>query len=246
MLQQGPRGRRTTGGLDLQACPKVTEFYWLQAFLVLSLVFLILASVKVANADQAVPGDHISSYLSAAEAGDKKAQYLLGLRYERGVSGVPDFKAAAQWYSKAAEQGMRLASFRVALIYHHGRGLTQNYAAAARWYSSAAEAGLAEAQYNLGYLYEHGLGVMENGSQAVAWYRRAALQGISESYKSLGMLFTKDGLVERSDAKALFWLSLSEDDAQAQKIIQFLRKRGGDAAVQAAQKMRDEWSAHQR
>ena len=141
---------------------------------------------------------------------------------------------------------MRLASYRFALFYHHGRGLMQNYAAAARWYASAAEAGLAEAQYNLGYLYEHGLGVMENGSQAVAWYRRAALQAITESYKSLGMLFTKDRLVERSDAKALFWLSLSEDDVQAQKIIQILRKRGGDAAMQAAQKMRDEWSAHQR
>ena len=56
---------------------------------------------------------------------------------------------------------------------------------------------------------------MENGSQAVAWYHRAALQGITESYKSLGMLFTKDRLVERSDAKALFWLSLSEDEVQA-------------------------------
>ncbi len=95
----------------------------------------------VAGADQAASGDHLSSYLSAAEAGDKKAQCLLGLRYERGVSGVPDFKAAAQWYSKAAEQGMRLASYRFALFYHHGRGLMQNYAAAERWYASAAEAG---------------------------------------------------------------------------------------------------------
>ena len=50
------------------------------------------------------------------------------------------------------------------------------------------------------------------------------------------MLFAKDGLVERSDAMALFWPSLSKDDVQAQKIIQILRKRGGDAAVQAAQK----------
>ena len=131
---------------------------------------------------------------------------------------------------------MRLVSYRLALFYHHGRGLTQNYAAAARWYASAAAAGLAEAQYNLRHLCEHGLGVMENGSQAVAWYRRAALQGITGSYKSLGMLFTKYGLVERTDAKALFWFSPSEDDVQAQKIVQILRKRGGDPAVQAAQK----------
>ena len=246
MLRQGPRGRRTAGGLDLQTCPKVTGFYWLQTYLVVSFVSLIIACTTVANADQVASGDHLSSYLSAAEAGDKKAQYLLGLRYERGVSGVPDFKTAAHWYAKASEQGMRLASFRLALIYHHGRGLTQDYAAAARRYAEAAEAGLAEAQYNLGYLYEHGLGVMEDGSQAVAWYRRAALQGITEAYRSLGMLFTEDGLVERSDAKALFWLSLSEDDVQAQQIIQILRKRGGDEAVQAAQKMRDEWNAHQR
>ena len=102
MLRQGPRGRRTTGGLDLQAWQKVTGFYWLQTFLVVSFVSLILASAAVASADQAAPGDHLSSYFSAAEAGDKKAQCLLGLRYERGVTGVPDFKAEALWYSKAA------------------------------------------------------------------------------------------------------------------------------------------------
>jgi TPR repeat protein len=115
-----------------------------------------------------------------------------------------------------------------------------------RRHAATAETGLAEVQFNLGYLHERGLGVKKNGSQAVVWCRRAALQGIAESYRSLGMLFTKDGLVERNDAKALFWLSLSEDDPQAQQVIKILRKRSGDAALRAAQKVRDEWKAKQR
>ena len=52
------------------------------------------------------------------------------------------------------------------------------------------------------------------------------------------MLFMKDGLVEQNDAKALFWLFLSEDDQQAHQVIQIVRKRGEDAAVRAAQKYR--------
>jgi TPR repeat protein len=124
--------------------------------------------------------------------------------------------------------------------------LARDYAAAVRRHAATAETGLAEVQFNLGYLHERGLGVKKNGSQAVVWCRRAALQGIAESYRSLGMLFTKDGLVERNDAKALFWLSLSEDDPQAQQVIKILRKRSGDAALRAAQKVRDEWKAKQR
>ena len=232
--------------MDLQACPKLTKFLKLSAFFVVCFLNLILIDAAATAADQVAPGDHLSVYRSAAEAGDKKAQYRLGLRYERDVSGEPDYKSAAHWYAKAAAQGMRLASFRLALIYQHGRGLARDYAAAARWYTAAAEAGLAEAQFNLGYLFERGLGVTANGNQAVTWYRRAALQGINESYRSLGMLFAIGELVERDDAKALFWLSLSEDDPQAEQVSQIVRKRSGDAAVQAAQKMRDEWDAQQR
>ena len=35
-------------------------------------------------ANQLFPGDYLPSYKRAAEQGERKAQYLLGLRYERG------------------------------------------------------------------------------------------------------------------------------------------------------------------
>ena len=197
-------------------------------------------------ADQLFPGDYLSSYKSAAEQGERKAQYLLGLRYERGVPGEPDFAAAARWYAKAATQGMRLAAFRLALIYQHGRGVPRNPGLAARWYTKAAEEGLAEAQFNLGYLYERGIGVPVDGRSSVVWYRRAALQGVHEAYWHLGMLYATGRTVERDDAKALFWLSLVQDKPEVEAVRRLVRERGGPAAAEAVRNLREEWNTQQR
>ena len=197
-------------------------------------------------ADQLFPGDYLSSYKRAAEQGERKAQYLLGLRYERGVPGEPDFAAAAHWYAKAAAQGMRLAAFRLALIYQIGRGVPRNPVLAAKWYTKAAEEGLAEAQFNLGYLYERGIGVAADGKSSVLWYRRAALQGVHEAYRHLGMLYATGRSVERDDAKALFWLSLVQDKPEVEAVRRFVGERGGPAAAEAARNLREEWNARRR
>ena len=197
-------------------------------------------------ADQLFPGDYLSSYKRAAEQGERKAQYLLGLRYERGVPGEPDFTAAAHWYAKAAIQGMRLAAFRLALIYHHGRGVPRDPGLAAKWYTKAAEEGLAEAQFNLGYLYERGIGVPVDGKLSVAWYRRAALQGVHEAHRHLGMLYATGRSVERDDAKALFWLSLVRENPEVEAVRRLVRERGGPAATEASQNLREEWNTQRR
>ena len=210
-----------------------------------ALVFLSLTSERVGAAEAKLPGDYLPAYVSAAENGDAKSQYRLGLRFERGVDGAPDYARAADWYRKAARQGMRRAAFRLGLLYQDGRGIGQDHKLAVRWYRDAAEAGLPEAQFNLGYLYERGLGLKADGVQAAVWYRRAAIQGEVQAYRSLGMLYAIGRLVPRDDAKALFWLSLVKDkDAEGlEAITTLIRTRGGPDAERKAAVLRDDWDA---
>ena len=58
-----------------------------------------------------------------AEQGHAKAQYNLGVMYERG-DGVPqDHKEAVRLYRLAAEQGNAKAQFNLRFMYRNGKGI---------------------------------------------------------------------------------------------------------------------------
>src|SRR5712691_4348728 len=60
---------------------------------------------------------------AAAEEGEAKAQFNLGVMYDNG-QGVPqDYNEAAKWYTKAAEQGFPAAEYNLAGMYEDGRGV---------------------------------------------------------------------------------------------------------------------------
>jgi hypothetical protein len=79
--------------------------------LAVAVVLFVAAILPAAGftAGQDVPD--FAAVQKAAEQGDAKAQYTLGMMYEKG-RGVPrdDLKALA-WYTKAAEQGDHNAQF---------------------------------------------------------------------------------------------------------------------------------------
>ena len=109
-------------------------------------------------------------YRKAAEQGNAKAQYNLGMMYYAG-QGVPqDHAEAAKWFLKAAEQGIAFAQFNLGLMYDKRHGVPQNFAEAVKWYRKAAEQGNAEAQYNLGMMYFAGLGVPKDYALAHMWF----------------------------------------------------------------------------
>ncbi|MFQ5949031.1 MAG: tetratricopeptide repeat protein, partial [Acidimicrobiia bacterium] len=97
---------------------------------------LVLAVAARAQVD--VPttyGDAMRWYGEAAEAGDAKAQFFLGLIYEEGLNDLPrNLAKAAEWYRKAARQGHVMAQFKLAVLYEHGEGGSQDLAEAVRWY----------------------------------------------------------------------------------------------------------------
>ena len=68
------------------------------------------------NYEQIIP-----KLLKAAEKGDVKAQYNLGVLYHTGKGVDKDYAQAALWYRKAAEQGNGKAQFYLGNLYQSGK-----------------------------------------------------------------------------------------------------------------------------
>jgi TPR repeat protein len=122
-------------------------------------------------------GRHRAAYdiwLPLAEQGDIRAQYNIGVLYDRGLGVPQNFAEATRWYRIAAERGHVDAQANLGYAYEQGRGVPQDFAQAAKWYRAAAERGDIVAQANLGTLYANGLGVEQDDVQAHMWLNLAA------------------------------------------------------------------------
>src|SRR6478736_5768405 len=64
-------------------------------------------------------------YRKAAEKGDARAQYNLGLMYDNGLGVPQDYAAALRWYRKSAEQGDAKAQNEVGWEYELGAQVRQ-------------------------------------------------------------------------------------------------------------------------
>ena len=73
---------------------------------------LFVLSVGVSAADE------VADLRARADAGDARAQYLLGGRYSSGWGGVPqDDRQALKWFLRAAKQGHAGAQYILGLEY---------------------------------------------------------------------------------------------------------------------------------
>jgi hypothetical protein len=117
-------------------------------------------------------GDYASAlreWRPLAEAGDRDAQFNLGLLYENGFGVAADAAQAARWYRRAAEQDDRTAQAYLAEMYAQGLGVARDDIEALHWYRRAAERGHAASQYDVGLFYATGRGTAPSDVQAVAW-----------------------------------------------------------------------------
>lgn len=76
-----------------------------------------------------------------AEAGDPRAQAILGAMYYDGEGVRQDYSQALGWYRKAAERGFAEAQYNLGFMYYMGRGVEPDRAEARRWFRKAAEQG---------------------------------------------------------------------------------------------------------
>lgn len=77
----------------------------------------------------------------AANQGDQRAQYSLGLIYQTGESVHQDSAKAIDWYTKAANQGNAEAQAMLGGMYYEGEGVPQNVTIAKEWFSKSCDNG---------------------------------------------------------------------------------------------------------
>ena len=112
-----------------------------------------------------------------AEAGDARAQYNLGLCYDKGTGLAVNKLEAIKWYKLAAEAGEIDAQNNLGTCYSKGDGVAINKPEAFKWYKRSAEAGQVDALCNLGAFYFNGTGVAANKLEGFKWMKRAAEAG---------------------------------------------------------------------
>lgn len=74
---------------------------------------------------------------SAADKGNKKAQYRVGRSYAKGHGVAKDKTVAFQWYTKSAKQGYAKAEYALGKCYMKGNGTTADPQKAKSWLSKA-------------------------------------------------------------------------------------------------------------
>jgi hypothetical protein len=164
-------------------------------------------------------------YRKAAEQGNAKAQYNLGVCYSDGAGVAKDAAEAVNWYRKAAEQGLAEAQYNLGVCYGKGKGVAKDTAEEVKWYRKAAEQGNAKAQCNLGFCYRNGEGVPKDDVEAVRWYRKAAEQELPNGQYKLGWCYYSGTGVAKDNTEAVKWFrkAAEQGDAQAQAALKKLK-----------------------
>ena len=87
---------------------------------------LVTLAILVAFQPGPAEAQDIEEIRQAAEQGEAKAQYNLGVMYAEG-EGVPeDDRKAVKWYRKAAEQGNAPAQYNLGVKYAKGEGVPED------------------------------------------------------------------------------------------------------------------------
>ena len=76
---------------------------------------------------------------AAAEKGHKKAQYRVGLCYDKGRGVAEDDATAVKWYQKSAAQDYAKAQYELAKCYVKGEGVAKDEAKAKSWLKKAVK-----------------------------------------------------------------------------------------------------------
>jgi TPR repeat protein len=110
-------------------------------------VFVILATGFFAPAVAADPFDEALNAYTAGDfttalkamarlgqAGDIRAQYMMGRMYSEGEGVGQNDKTAAQWYKVAADRGDVVSQLSLGTLYVNGRGVNQNFVKAYKWF----------------------------------------------------------------------------------------------------------------
>ena len=138
---------------------------------------------------------------AAADKGHKKAQYRVGLCYDKGRGVTEDDAKAVAWYQKAAAQGYAKAQYQLGKCYKNGEGIAKDEKKAVELFKQAAEQDNGDAQYQLAKCYLKGTGVAKDEAKAKSWLKKAVKN--EKDGKAIRKDIEKDAANGKDDAKQL-------------------------------------------
>lgn len=167
-------------------------------------------------------------FQKAADKGDAKAKYELGLCYYHG-KGVPqNFEKSFDCFLVAAKSGLDAAQCTIGNMYFHGKGVEQNHKDAFKWFGRAAEQKNATAKFMQANMVFSGYpGVSKNEARAFKWYLEAAIMGHADAQYIVGILSLNGGpnIKKNKEAACRWFKEASEQnhvDAKCQLATLYL------------------------
>ena len=176
----------------------------------------------------------------AAERGNARAQFDLGLMYANGNGVAKNEAEALKWFSKAAQnnfykpvsvkrvvkrkkisqqfifaknaaaKGNVRAQFDLAMMYSKGNGVRKNEKLAFNYFHKAARNNSIEAKFQMGLNFAQGRGVKKQKQLAKYWFKLAAKAGHSRAMAHLASLEKSDKAVYGRTSRVV---SLSQSSA---------------------------------
>ena len=130
-------------------------------------------------------------WLPLAEKDNDKAQYNLGILYQKGLGVEKNPKTAFIWYKRASANGNTDAMYNLGIMYDHGKVIYRSPKDATKWWIKAAELGNEFAQFNIAVEYAYGRTLGKDVDKAIMWWKKSAAQGNKDSRAALYKTYTE-------------------------------------------------------
>lgn len=133
--------------------------------------------------------DSTRELATAADNGDAKAAYSVGIRYTQGLGETQNYAIGLDYFKTAANLGLREAQYMLGMGYYLGRGTSLDYIEARRWLSAAAVQGHTPAMQTLAEIYYNGYGVTLAPIRGIYWSLQAAEAGDAQAQYLVGISY---------------------------------------------------------
>lgn len=181
-------------------------------------------------------------YISAAQTGNFKARYRLGMLYSAGALLARDVEKARLYLTLAAEGGDKDALATLAALEQptgsrtrfqqaEWLGASGRHAEAAGLYRELAGAGDTQAQTRLAWMHEAGRGVNRDLPEAARRFEIAAVAGEAEAQYALAVMLRTGKGRERDLVQSRLWLSRSAAQNHPAAVAALRAESGLDEAA---------------
>jgi len=121
----------------------------------------------------------------AAQSGDAKAAFYLGVMFRDGKGVEQDDTEAFKWFELGTRLGSASSQNSLGMRYQNGQGVDRDLRKAQELFIKADQQGDTDAGFNLATMYIFGLGVEQDDHTAIHWLERAASLGNQKAVEAL-------------------------------------------------------------